>query len=123
MSDEEDSKFKQLTYHSSRIPALDALSAFVTDEDEDPAVEAAAKHAGFSRWYPKNGGHKVLIPYEGGPYDSARFSIEKAAWDHEHCKRCRETIEPMTLCCVSADGPYVILCESCHQQIVGDVPA
>jgi hypothetical protein len=119
MSTEEDSIFKQLSYHSSRIPALDALSAFVTDED-DPIIQAAATHAGFSRWYPENGGHKVLIPYEGGPYDSTRFTIEKGAWDHEHCKRCGETIEPMTLCCVSAGGPYVILCESCHNELFGN---
>ncbi len=120
MSDEDDLKFKQLTYHSSRISALDALSAFVTDEDEDPIVRAAAARAGFSRWYPEEGGHKVLIPYEGGPYDSARFVIEKGAWDHEHCKRCGETIEPMSLCWVSAGDLYVILCETCHKQIIGD---
>jgi hypothetical protein len=123
MSDEDDAKYKQLTYHPSRIPALDALSAFVLDEDDDPIVQTAAKRAGFSRWYPENGGHRVLILYEGGPYDTARFTIERGGWDHEHCKRCGETIEPMTLCWVSAGGPYVVLCASCHKVVVGDVPA
>jgi len=120
MSEDDDLKFKQLTYHASRIPALDALSAFVADGVDDPVVEAASEHAGFARWYPVNGGHKVLIPHEGGPYDSARFTIEKGVWDHEHCKRCGQTIEPMTLCWVSRRGPYVILCESCHGQIIGN---
>lgn len=120
MTTEDDNRYRQLIYHSSRIPALDALSAFVAGEDEDPIVQAVVDRAGFSRWYPENGGHKVLIPYEGGPYDPERFTIEKGAWNHEHCKRCGETIEPMTLCWVSADGPYVILCNSCRQQVVGD---
>ena len=115
-----DESFKKLTYHSSRIPALDALSAFVVDEDNDAIVQAAAKRAGFSRWYPENGGHKVLIPYEGGPYDSDRFTIEKGGWDHEHCKRCGETIEPMTLCWVSTDSQHVILCEPCHKLVCDD---
>ena len=124
MSQDDDLKFKQLTYQPSRIPALDALSAFVIDEDDDPVVQAAVKRAGFSRWYPENGGHKVLIPFEGGPYDSARLTIEKGAWDHEHCKRCGATIEPMTLCWVSAaGGPYVLLCDSCHDKIVDNKDA
>jgi len=123
MSDEEDLKFKQLTYRSSRIPALDAISAFVADDVEDPIVQAAADRAAFSRWYPEQGGHRVLILYEGGPYDANRFTIEKGAWDHEHCKRCGETIEPMTLCWVSTGDAYVILCESCHTQAVGENPA
>lgn len=123
MFDENASKFKKLTYHSSRIPALDALTAFVADDVEDPVVQAAADLAGCSRWYPEKGGHRVLILYEGGPYDADRFTIEKGAWDHEHCKRCGENIEPMTLCWVSVGGPYVILCESCHKLVVGDEPA
>jgi hypothetical protein len=120
MTGKDDSQYRQLTYQSSRIPALDALSAFVGGEDEDSIVQVAVDRAGFSRWYPENGGHKVLIPYEGGPYDPARFTIEKGAWDHEHCTRCGATIEPMTLCWVSVGGAYVILCESCRQQVVGD---
>jgi hypothetical protein len=120
MSKDDDLMFKQLTYHASRIPALDALSAFVADQEDDPIVAAAAEHAGFARWYPENGGHKVLIPYEGGPYDSARFTIEKGAWNHEHCKRCGKTIEPMTLCWVSTGDVYFILCASCHGEIIGN---
>lgn len=123
MSDKNDSQLKQLAYHPSRIPALDALSAFVADGVEDPVVQAAASRAGFSRWYPETGGERVLIPYEGGPYDATDFSIEKGAWDHEHCKRCGETIEPMTLCWVSTGDSYVILCESCHKQIIGEETA
>jgi hypothetical protein len=123
MSDENDSRFAVLTYHQSRIPVLDALSAFVADGVEDPIVQATVERVGYSRWYPEQGGHRVLILYEGGPYDTDRFTIEKGAWDHEHCKRCGGTIEPMTLCWVSTGGAYVILCESCHTQIAGEKPA
>src|SRR6476659_9478219 len=115
-----DDSFKKLTYNASRIHALDALCAFAADGVEDPEVQAAADRVGCSRWYPENGGHRVLILYEGGPYNATRFTIEKGGWDHEHCKRCGETIEPMALCWVSAGSQYVILCESCHKLAVGD---
>ena len=65
----------------------------------------------------------MLILYEGGPYDADRFTIQKGAWDHEHCKRCGETIQSMTLCWVTAGGPYVILCDSCHREIIGNEDA
>jgi len=123
MSDEDDLRFKQLAYHPSRIPALDALSAFVADDQEHPTVQVVVDRVGFSRWYPEEGGHRVLIPYEGGPYDAEYFVIEKGAWDHEHCKRCGENIEPMTLCWVSTGDTHVILCESCHKHVVGHEPA
>lgn len=120
MSADYDSMLKKLTYHPSRIPALDALSAFVTDGEEDAVVQAAVERARFSRWYPEEGGERVLILYEGGPYDAERFTIEKGAWDHEHCKRCGDNIAPMTLCWVSTGDAYVILCESCHQRIADE---
>lgn len=117
MSVDDDSMLKKLTYRPSRIPALDALAAFVADGEEDAVVQATVERAGFSRWYPETGGTRVLILYEGGPYDAERFTVEKGAWDHEHCKRCGGNIAPMTLCWVSAGDAYVILCESCHQHV------
>jgi len=53
-----------------------------------------------------------LLPGETVP-DGAR--IEPDAWDHEHCKRCGETIQPMTLCFVSTGDWEAILCEKCHE--------
>ena len=123
MSEDNDSRFAALTYHRSRIPALDALTAFVSEDVEDPIVEAMAERVGHSRWYPEEGGCRVLIFYEGGPYDADRFTLEKGAWDHEHCKRCGGSIEPMTLCWVASGSLYVILCESCHVQIAGEETA
>ena len=119
MSDEKDSQYRRRPYHQSRIPALDALSAFVADGEPESVVKEMADRVGLSRWYPEEGGHRVLILYEGGPYDSERLTIEKGAWDHEHCDRCGEGISPMTLCWMSSDGPVSILCEPCHKQVAG----
>ncbi len=69
-----------------------------------------------------DGGHRVLILYEGGDYDTNRFSLLRGGWDHEHCTRCSCRIEPMTLCWVTEDGPYIVLCEECHVTVVGSNP-
>jgi len=82
-------KFRGLSFIQSRIPALDALSMFVAKgQEEAPEVRKFTGSKGTSRWFPIEGGHKVIIPYEGGEFDSKRFQIEKGAWDHEHCKIC-----------------------------------
>jgi hypothetical protein len=109
--------YRDLRFVESRIPALDAIAAFVPKgQDDEPWVEAAISAKGFSRWFPVDDGHKVLVPYEGQNFDAERFQIEKGAWDHEHCKACGADIEPLTLCWVTESGPFVILCDSCHAQ-------
>jgi hypothetical protein len=112
-------RFKAFRFMQSRIPALDALAAFVPHgQEKDSVVEAATKLKGCARWFPVDGGHKVLIPYEGQEYDQAQFAVEKQAWDHEHCKACGADIDPMTLCWVTEPGsPFVILCTSCHDEL------
>ena len=111
-----------LSFMPSRIPALDALEIFVPDgAPADPELNELQSRLGQSRWYPVEGGHRVLILYEGGPYNSQRFS--KGAWDHEHCSRCGHTIEPMTLCWVTVSGQYVLLDEKCHTEVFGPEPA
>jgi hypothetical protein len=111
----------KLQFMPSRIPALDALATFVpTGEESDPVVTAATSRAGFSRWFPVSGGHRLLVPFEGGEYDSQRFTIEPKAWDHETCKICRTSIPAMTLCWVTTSGAYIILCEKCHAEIFPD---
>jgi hypothetical protein len=110
--------YRELSFMKSRIPALDALSTFVPEgQEEDPGVQAAIRAKGFARWFPVDGGHKVLIPHDGQEFDAERFQIEKGAWDHEHCKACGADIEPMTLCWVAEPGPYVILCDPCHAKL------
>lgn len=119
---ESEPEFSGRTYHASRIPARDALSTFVPADSPEPdaVVQEAADRAGCSRWYPETGGHRVIILYEGGPFDANRFTVEKGAWDHEHCMRCGEHIAPMVLCWVTWDDPYVALCQACHTLVPGD---
>jgi len=110
--------YRELSFMKSRLPALDALSTFVPEGEEDaPDLQAAINAKGFSRWFPVDGGQVVLIPYEGQEFDQERFKIEGGAWDHEHCKVCSADIEPMTPCWVTESGPYVILCSPCHDKL------
>ena len=119
MTDEELTWLRQLAFAPSRIPRLDALVAFVPfGQESDPSVASLIERTGFSRWFPVDGGHRVFVPFEDGEYDAARFSIEPEGWDHETCKICRMPIPSMTLCWVTEAGPYVIVCEQCHEEIL-----
>lgn len=116
--DEELQELRRHQYHRSRIPPLDALEAFVADDGPpDSQHDELRRRTGFSRWYPVPGGHRVLVLYEGGGYDATRWTLRKGAWDHDACKRCGVRIPSMTLCWVSRDDSYVILCEACYQEV------
>ena len=109
-----------LKFMKSRIPALDALAVYVANgHEKDEIVLKTSSERGFSRWIPVNGGHKVLFLYEGGMFNEKVFSVEKGAWDHEHCKECGGNISAMTLCWVTESGPFVILCSMCYEQLLG----
>jgi hypothetical protein len=102
----------------SRIPPLDALSTFVPDNQTPRgSVKETLDRIGFSRWYPEPGGHRVLLPYDGGEYDSLHFRLEPKVWDHEHCKICGETIPAMALCWVTQEGPFIVLCRNCKDEM------
>lgn len=117
-------ELRRLKFMRSRIPALDALEAFVPEGSApDSEIEELQNRTGNSRWYPAEGGHRVLILYEGGPYNANRFTLAKGAWDHEHCSRCGATIKPMTLCWVTEAGPYVLLDEKCYRAAFGGEPS
>lgn len=113
--DDELSELRQLRYHPSRMPALDVLEIFVPNgaPRDSELVEVQAR-TGRSRWYPVEGGHRVLVLYQGGAFNERRFSLRKGVWDHEHCKRCGDRIVQMTLCWVSRDPSFTILCAKCH---------
>ena len=108
----------------SRVPALDALSFFAPNGAALPAEADHAVRKNLSRWYPVEGGHRVLVLYEGGwPFDGAFFTLEPKVWDHDHCAACATTIEAMTLCWVTRSGEYVVLCVDCKTQMDGGGPA
>ena len=117
MNAEELSKFKKCEWMQSRIPVRDALAMFVPQGQEgDPTIQKAVGRQSISRWYPVEGGHRVLIEYDGRDYDKDLFTIEKGGFDHEHCDHCSERIEPMALCWVTKTGHYVILCVPCYKR-------
>jgi hypothetical protein len=106
--------YRDLDFMESRIPVLDALATFVPDAQPlAPEVERELKQHGQQRWYPVPGGHRVLVPHEGGAPVPAQFRVEERAWDHDTCDRCRVHIPAMTLCWVTRSGRYVTLCVAC----------
>ena len=113
-------RFRHLRFMRTRIPAQDALEVFVPDgAPPDGEIQALQSKTGQSRWYPVEGGHRVLILYQGGAYNAERFALAKGAWDHEHCSRCGTTIAPMTLCWVTEAGRFVLLDDACHETVFG----
>lgn len=117
MADYEIDELASFEWMESRIPALDALVRFVPDGPRDAAVDQfATSHR--SRWYPLQGGTRVVVSMDGNPkYDPEKWSVEKGAWDHEHCDVCGENIPAMTLCWVTTYDPYVLLCDACHTKM------
>src|SRR5437870_511801 len=118
MTEDEMNQLPSLEWMPSRIPKRAALVTFVPDGPTCPSSVESAMREQPARWYPQQGGHRVLILYEGGDYDSTTFRIEPEAWDHEDCNVCGEQIPPMTLCHVTKRGRYIALCESCYHKHV-----
>jgi hypothetical protein len=120
MTDEQLSELPKFLWMELRIAILDALAAFVPDGSKpDPVITEMSERIGCSRWFPVEGGQRVLMPYEGGEYDSSRFTLEPDAWDHEHCGACGERIPPMTLCHVTQpEHPSILLCTPCFEKHV-----
>jgi hypothetical protein len=112
-----------LEFMESRVPVLDALSAFVPANTSPLAeVQAELERVGQSRWYPVEGGHRVLVPNEGAPFSEDHFTIEPGAWDHDHCDHCRTRIPAMTLCWVTRSGRYLVLCITCKGNMDASAP-
>ena len=111
-------EFRSLPFIPSRIPALDALVAFVpAGQPMRPGVQKTIDRVGNCRWFEVSGGHEVLVPHEGGQYDRAEFKIRPKAWDHETCAGCRRQVPAKTPCWVTEDGPFKMLCTSCKAEM------
>ena len=117
-------ELRGLRFMPSRIPAQDALEGFVpTGQTPDSEVQAILDEGWASRWYPIDGGHRLLVLYDGGPYSADHFTLRPGAWDHEHCSHCGASIAPMTLCWVTETGEYVLLDDQCYQLLLDTGPA
>jgi hypothetical protein len=114
MADYEIDELRGFEWMQSRVPALDALVHFTPDGERDAAVEELALN-NRSRWYPMQGGTRVVVSMDREPkYDASKWTVEKDAWDHEHCEHCGDHIPAMTLCWVTKSDPYVLICDACH---------
>ena len=104
----------------SRIPIQDALATFVPEGVEPPNPPRPVYEM---RWFPEPGGARMLLPYDGGPFDEKTFRIEQGAWDHVTCDLCNARILPMTLCYVTREGAFNALCEQCFKKHFGESAA
>jgi hypothetical protein len=107
----------------SRIPARDALSVFVPSNLPCPKLVEEMAKVTESRWYPRPGGHRVVILFDQYPvqkkYDASIFALENGAWDYNECMNCMGFIQSMELCHVTHfNDPYVLLCEKCYGELV-----
>ncbi|HXS68173.1 MAG TPA: hypothetical protein VN761_04985 [Candidatus Polarisedimenticolia bacterium] len=121
MTDQELSELVKYQWMPSCIPLRDALVTFVPNGlKPEPIIEEMSARLGQSVWFEAEEGHKVLMPYDGKPFDTDRFSIEPKAWDYENCNVCSTHIPAMTLCHVTKPGePYFLLCSTCYERYVG----
>jgi len=127
MTDEELAELRRVEWMQSRIPVLDALRTFhpgvkPDGTDFDPVLTNELRRWHEARWYPIEGGFRVLVPHDGRSFDAARFSVEVGAWDHSTCDNCNARIPAMTLCWVTRRDPYVGLCEACYTREISRKP-
>ena len=120
MTEEERISLPLYPWMESRIPAIDAVVVFVPNSTEtDPEIGRMVERC-VSRWYPVEGGHRVLISNHDDSYRPPGSSIEPGGWDHEDCESCDKRIPAMTLCFATAPGqPYFLLCSECFVRDVG----
>ena len=117
-------QFRSLRFIPSRIPALDALVAFIpAGQPMHAGVKGTLDRIGANRWLEVTGGHELLMPYEGGAYDRARLSVRRKGWDHEICSNCRARIAAMTPCWVTEEGPLRVLCTACKARMDAETSA
>ena len=56
------------------------------------------------------------VPYEGQPYDPAKFRLVSVKWEHEHCAVCCFDIMEHHTFWQNSRGQ--ILCDACHGHYV-----
>jgi hypothetical protein len=104
-------------FRHTSYPGMDALVATVPKGKESSVeVQRPVEEAGDGRWFPLEGGWKVMCPYVGQDFDPDLFHIEKDAWDHVHCDGCHGSIDTGASCWVAkTEDDYFILCDNCHE--------
>ncbi len=99
-------------------PGMDALVAIVPKGQEASPDVKRVEGGRESRWFPFDGGWKVVCPFVGQAFDSSVFSVVKNGWDHAHCEGCNATIDIGGSCWTAkAEDDFFVLCDACHAQL------
>jgi hypothetical protein len=106
-------------FRETTFPGMDALVAFIPKGQDTPSeVKQTVDDAGSSRWFPHEGGWKVICPYFGQDFDPDLFTIEAGGWKHEHCDGCQSTISVGDSCWVAeTQDESFIICGNCHSKL------
>lgn len=106
-------------FEKGTFPGMDALVALIPQGQEIPSeIKRALDEAGTGRWFPFEGGWKVVCPYDGQDFDPSLFSIEEGAWTHEHCDGCETTVNVGDSCWVAEeDDECFLLCDDCYGRL------
>jgi len=118
MTEDELKELAILVWMPKRVPCRAALVTFVPDKNKCPEAIREVAEKGPCRWFPEADGHRVVILYQGGPYDTSIFTLDESAWDHDHCDVCCVRIPPMTLFFVTEGARNAALCIECHGKYV-----
>lgn len=105
-----------LSWMCCRIPVRDALVAVVPRGEEERFKPPRPVYE--TRWFPRRDDSRVLIPYDGGPFDASTFERVKDGWDHVTCHACNARIRAMTRCYATREGAFLVLCGHCYRRDV-----
>lgn len=106
-------------FKEGTFSGMDALVAFIPKGQDTPSeVKQTVDDAGAGRWYPSEGGWKIVCPYTGQGFNPDLFTVEEGGWRHEHCYICESMIGVGDRCWVAEtqEEDYLI-CGNCHQKL------
>jgi hypothetical protein len=113
-------------FRHTSYPGMDALVAVIPRGQETPAeVKQTVDDAGEGRWFPFEGGWKVMCPYTGQSFDHDLFHLEKGGWNHVHCNGCQGSISVGSSCWVAeTEDDFLVICDNCYDELrEKDAPA
>lgn len=106
-------------FQETSFPGMDALVAFIPKGQDIPSeVKQIVDDAEAGRWFPHEGGWKVVCPYTGQDFNSDLFAVENGGWEHEHCDACQGTISVGDSCRVAqTPDECFVICGNCYSKL------
>ncbi len=94
------------------------MAVISKEHETSPEVKRTVDDAGEGRWYPVEGGWKVMCPYTGQSFDINLFHVEKGGWNHMHCDGCQGSIDAGASCWVAeVEDDFWVICDVCHDKL------